>query len=90
MPPRPRTRGGQSPQTWATFLRNHAGDVLACDFLVVVTATFQRIYIFVILDIAEWSIQQFRTASLSIPGIVFSTIAPASSHLSTTRFIQCR
>ena len=60
MPPRPRTGGGQSPQTWATFLRNHAGDVLACDFLMVVTATFQRIYIFVILDIAEWSIQQFR------------------------------
>ena len=29
-------------QSWAAFLQNHAGAVLACDFLVVVTATFQR------------------------------------------------
>jgi putative transposase len=58
-----------------TFLRNHAGAVLACDFFIVVTATFQRLYVFVILDIgtrrvvhwnltehptAEWTIQQFR------------------------------
>ena len=33
------------------FLRNHAGAVLACDFFVVMTATFQRVYVFVILDI---------------------------------------
>src|SRR5262245_55621656 len=51
MPTRPRTAGGQSPQTWATFLHHHFGDVLACDFFLVVTATFQRIYVFVILDI---------------------------------------
>ena len=66
---------GQSKQSWATFLRNHAGAVLACDFFVVVTATFQHLYVFVILDIAtrrilhwnvtehptaEWTIQQFR------------------------------
>jgi hypothetical protein len=75
MPHRPPRRGGQSAQSWATFLQNHAGAVLACDFFVVVTATFQRIYVFVILDIdtrrvvhrnltdhptAEWTIQQFR------------------------------
>jgi putative transposase len=75
MPHRPPRRGGQSAQSWATFLQNHAGAVLACDFFVVVTATFRRIYVFVILDIAtrrvvhrnltdhptaEWTIQQFR------------------------------
>jgi len=76
MPRRPRPRGsGQPTQPWATFLRNHTGAVLACDFFVVVTATFQRVYVFVILDIAtrrvlhwnltahptaEWTIQQFR------------------------------
>ena len=49
--PRPRSAGGRSPQTWATFPRNHAGAVLACDFFIVVTATFQRLYVFVILDI---------------------------------------
>jgi hypothetical protein len=49
--------------------------VLACDFFIVITATFQRLYVFVILDIgtrrvvhwnltdhptAEWTVQQFR------------------------------
>ena len=67
--------GGRSTQSWTTFLHNHAGAVLACDFFVVVTATFQRLYVLVILDIAtrrilhwnvtvhptaEWTIQQFR------------------------------
>src|SRR6186997_747980 len=75
MPSRPGGRGGRSTQSWTTFLRNHAGAVLACDFFIVVTATFQRLYVFVILDIgtrrvvhwsltdhptAEWTVQQFR------------------------------
>ena len=75
MPSRPRSRGGRSGQSWATFLHNHAGSVLACDFFIVVTATFQRLYVFVLLDIgtrrivhwsltdhprSEWTIQQFR------------------------------
>jgi putative transposase len=70
-----RPPGGRSTQSWATFLGNHADAVLACDFFVVVTATFQRLYVFVILDVAtrrirhwnvtehptvEWTIQQFR------------------------------
>ena len=79
-PPRSRCRLAQS---WATFLRNHAGAVLACDFFIVVTATFQRLYVFVILDIgtrrvvhwnltehptAEWTIQQFRNG-LPLDGV---------------------
>jgi transposase InsO family protein len=75
MPSRPRSRGGRSAQSWTTFLHNHASAVLACDFFIVVTATFQRLYVFAILDIgtrrvvhwnltshptAEWTIQQFR------------------------------
>jgi len=75
MPPRPRRRSGQSAQSWGTFLHNHASAVRACDFFIVVTATFQRLYVFVSLDIAtrrvvhwnltqhptaEWTIQQFR------------------------------
>jgi hypothetical protein len=75
MPPRPRGRGGRSAQSWATFVHNHAGSILACDFFIVVTATFQRVCVFVLLDIgtrrvvhwnltdhprSEWTIQQFR------------------------------
>src|SRR4029453_17424286 len=35
MPLRPWSRGGRSTQSWATFLHNHAGSVLACDFFLV-------------------------------------------------------
>lgn len=68
-------RGGAGSQTWSTFVRNHARAVLACDFLVAVTATFRMFYIFVVLDVgprrilhwnvtehptADWTAQQFR------------------------------
>jgi hypothetical protein len=31
MPPRPRSCGGRSAQSWATFVHNHAGSILACE-----------------------------------------------------------
>src|ERR1700736_2590615 len=40
MPPRP-SRGRAGTQAWSTFIRNHAATVLACDFLVAITATFK-------------------------------------------------
>jgi hypothetical protein len=70
MPRRPGTRGGQS-QSWATFLDNHAGAVLACDFFMVVTATFRQLYVFVLLDIAtrrviHWNLTEHPTADWTI------------------------
>ena len=64
-------------QRWSTFVRNHAHVVLACDFFVTMTARFQLIYVFVVLEVAtrrivhwnvtghptaEWTIQQCRMA----------------------------
>src|SRR2546422_1992348 len=68
-------RDGARSQLWSTFVRNHASAVLACDFFVVVTATFRVFYVFVVLEVgsrrirhwnvtehptAEWAAQQFR------------------------------
>ncbi|HBK80803.1 MAG TPA: hypothetical protein DDZ83_14220 [Nitrospinae bacterium] len=76
MPKEP-SRGPRNDQRWATFLRNHAGAILACDFFVVVTVTFRTLYVFVILEhgsrrlihvgvtahpAAEWTLQQLRQA----------------------------
>src|SRR5215831_20489690 len=62
-------------QRWMTFVRNHARAIIACDFFVVVTATFQLVYVFLIMEIhtrrllhfnvtrhptADWTLQQFR------------------------------
>jgi len=67
----------QRSQSWNTFVRNHARAVVACDFMAAVTARFQVIYIFVVMEIgsrrilhcnatphptAEWTIQQLREA----------------------------
>jgi putative transposase len=64
-------------QCWSTFLRNHAHGIIACDFCVVVTATFRILYVFVVIEhasrrllhvnvtahpTAQWTIQQFREA----------------------------
>jgi putative transposase len=64
-------------QRWMTFVRNHAQAMLACDFFVSVTARFQILYVFVIMEIgtrrlvhfnvtthpnAAWTLQQFREA----------------------------
>jgi putative transposase len=63
-------------QRWLTFVRNHARVIVACDFFVVVTATFRTLDVFVIMDLgtrrilhqnvtAEWTLQQFHEA---LPG----------------------
>jgi hypothetical protein len=36
-------------QTWRTFLENHAGQLVAIDFLVMPTVSFRLLFIFVVL-----------------------------------------
>ncbi|HME73853.1 MAG TPA: hypothetical protein VKM54_28915, partial [Myxococcota bacterium] len=36
-------------QRWSTFLHNHAQAIIACDFLVAVTATFRLVYVLVVM-----------------------------------------
>src|ERR671922_431918 len=74
-PPGPGKR--VSSQRWATFVRNHAQAIVACDFCVVVTATFRLLYVFVVMEhatrrimhtnvtahpTAPWTLQQLREA----------------------------
>src|SRR5215467_9968580 len=66
-----------SSQRWMTFVRNHAQAIVACDFCVVVTATFRLLYVFVVMEhttrrilhtnvtahpTAAWTLQQLREA----------------------------
>jgi len=38
-------------ETWATFLKNQAGDICACDFTVVYDWLFRQWYIFVVMEL---------------------------------------
>jgi putative transposase len=71
-------RGKRLPsQRWRTFVRNYAQAIVACDFCVVVTATFRLLYVFVLMEhatrrilhanvtthpTAQWTLQQLRDA----------------------------
>ena len=67
-----------SSQTWATFVKNHIGDIWACDFTVVYDWLFRPWHIFVIMELKtrrivhsavtpsptdEWTAQQLREAT---------------------------
>ncbi|MGZ9164025.1 MAG: hypothetical protein ACXW4U_02500 [Anaerolineales bacterium] len=63
----PKERGSRtSSQTWATFLKNQAGDIWACDFTVVYDWLFRQWYIFVVMElkrrrIVHASVTQYPT-----------------------------
>jgi putative transposase len=74
LPRRPRGRP-RDDLRWSTFLRLHAKGIIACDFLVAVTATFRPLYVFVVIEhrgrrliyfnvtahpTAAWTLQQSR------------------------------
>jgi putative transposase len=44
---------GPSGQTWRTFLRNHASEIWACDFLQTYDALFRSIFVFVIIELGS-------------------------------------
>ncbi len=62
LPPRPpgRPRGDLR---WSTFLRLHAQGIIACDFMVVVTATFRMLYVFVVIEHRSRRLVHFNVAA---------------------------
>jgi hypothetical protein len=84
--PETRKRPPDPKQRWLTFLHNHAKAIIATDFFVVVTATFQLAYVFVIMEVAnrrvlhfnvtrhptaDWTLQQFRECIVGDEGYRF-------------------
>ena len=73
-----RERADSSQQTWSTFLRNHATQIWACDFLQTYDLFFRSVFVFVIIELGsrrivhfgatrnptdQWTAQQLREAT---------------------------
>ena len=65
---RPR-RGGSRSQRWATFVRNHAHAVVACDFFTTVTVGFRILYVFVVLEVGTRRILHWNVTDASHGGV---------------------
>jgi hypothetical protein len=63
--PKPPSGQPHGDQRWSTFVRNHAAAILACDFCVVVTATFRLLYVLVVIepqiDASSEKAQEYQT-----------------------------
>jgi putative transposase len=78
---------------WSTFLRLHAQRIIACDFLLVVTAAFRLLYLFVVIEhrsrrlvhynvtthpSSVWTLQQLRE-TVGLEGQYEYFLAPAGT-----------
>jgi transposase InsO family protein len=52
-------RGPNSSQNWATFLRNHASQIWACDFLQTYDIFFRTVFVFVVIELGSRRVVHF-------------------------------
>ncbi len=93
----------RSNQSWATFLRNHATEIWACDFTVVHDLFFRPTYVFIIIELHTrrilhtaatlaptdgWTAQQLRDGARD-PNTCY-TIAIVNSAVSSRRWQPVR
>ncbi len=74
-------------QTWRTFIRNHAKEVWACDFLTQYTAFFAVAYVFVILEIDSRRIVHVNVTTNPTLSWVKQQIREATAWGETPRFL---
>ena len=74
-------------QTWRTFVRNHADELWACDFLVQYTALFTVVYVFVVMEIGSRRIVHANVTTNPTLPWVKQQIREATADDQTPRFL---
>jgi len=74
-------------QTWRTFLKNHAADIVACDFFTVYTVTFRVYYVFVMLRHSDRNIVHFNITQNPTTEWTFQQIREAFPFDATSRYL---
>ncbi|MBD3236892.1 MAG: transposase [Candidatus Eisenbacteria bacterium] len=82
-------RGGapRGDQTWRTFVRNHAKEIWACDFLTQYTALFAVAYVFVIMEVSSRRIVYVNVTSNPTLPWVKQQLREATAWDQTPRFL---
>jgi len=83
----PRSSKPRGDQTWHTFIRNHAKEVWACDFLTQYTAFFAVSYVFVIMELGSRRIVHVNVTSNPTLSWVKQQIREATVWGQTPRFL---
>ena len=73
-------------QTWAIFLKNHAKDIWACDFLPVIDLWFRPLYLFFIIELASRRIVHFGVTQSPTDAWVAQQLREATPYGQAPRF----
>ncbi len=74
-------------QGWNTFLRNHAKDVWACDFLPVTDLLFRTVYVFFIIELGSRRVVHFGVSRHPTDDWVAQQLREATPSLQAPRFL---
>jgi putative transposase len=83
-----RIRPAKPPsQTWSTFLKNHAKDIWACDFLPVIDLWFRPLYLFFIIELASRRVVHFGVTQSPTDAWVAQQLREATPFGQAPRFL---
>jgi putative transposase len=74
-------------QTWATFLRNHAKDIWAVDFLQTYDLFFRAIFVFVVIELGSRRLVHFGVTRSPDDGWVAQQLREATPYGQGPRFL---
>jgi transposase InsO family protein len=74
-------------QTWSTFLKNHAQDIWACDFLPVIDLWFRPLYLFFVVELASRRIVHFGVTRSPTDAWVAQQLREATPFGQAPRFL---
>src|SRR4030095_11098832 len=76
-------------QTWPGFLKNHARDVWACDFLPVIDLFFRPLYLFFVVELASRRVVHFGVTRHPTDAWVAQQLREATAFGQAPRFLIC-
>ena len=74
-------------QSWRTFLKNHASDIIGCDFFTTYSVTFRIYYVFVMLRHSDREIVHFNVTQNPTTAWTLQQVREAFPFDSTPRYL---